>query len=101
MQIESINTLLELIKECLVHFDPEDPSNVIILSYPRVYGSTSGPFGGIGGAAMTAFQTVILHDIIGQKATVYLAGPKKFKVYDLKDEKIRDIFWKKFAEQKL
>lgn len=45
-------------------------------SFPKTYGSTSGPFGGIGGAAVTTFQIEAYSDGI---TTVYFCGNKIIK----------------------
>lgn len=71
-------------KDELVHKYPESLSEFAYggfeyYAYPVVYGSTSGPFGGLGGAAMTTFT----HDafVIGKYAVVLCKG----KVIDVTD----------------
>lgn len=90
----------QLIKACLDDFKSTDPDNLVVLSYPKVYGTSAGPFGGPGGATMTSFQAVIIVDRFEERATVYLAGPAKKRMYDLRNKDIHDIFWKKFQEQR-
>lgn len=46
-------------------------------SFPKIYGSTSGPFGGIGGAAMTTFQIEAYSDGI---ITCYYCGNRFIKL---------------------
>ena len=89
----------ELIKACLADFKSTDPGNLIVLSYPKVYGTGSGPFGGPGGATITSFHVVVVVDWFDERATVYLAGPAKKRMYDLRNKSVHDIFWKKFQEQ--
>lgn len=48
-------------------------------SFPHIYGSTAGPFGGIGGQAMTTFQIDAFYD--GKKAAVF-CGDKFIKIID-------------------
>ena len=90
-----------LLKACLDDFKSTDNDNIVVLSYPKVYGTSAGPLGGAGGATMTLFRTIILVDRFEQRAIVYLAGPLKKRIYDLKDEEISKIFWRKFQEQNL
>lgn len=43
-----------------------DESQLAMFAWPQVFGSTSGPHGGIGGAAMTSFQVVAFEAPDGQ-----------------------------------
>jgi hypothetical protein len=45
-----------------------------VVSFPMMFGSTSGPFGGIGGAAMTNFKIDVYTDVGGGKAIVFANG---------------------------
>lgn len=51
------------------------PQDLTVVSWPRVYGSTAGPFGGIGGQMMTTFQLTAYVADQFDIAAVY-CGPK-------------------------
>lgn len=49
--------------------------------WPQIYGSTAGPWGGIGGSAMTSFLTVVVEcPNWSRDAFVYLAGKFAYAV---------------------
>lgn len=50
-----------------------DPRYIEYFTYPKTFGSTAGPFGGIGGAAMTTFQIEAYSNGAGQ-AFLYANG---------------------------
>lgn len=43
-----------------------EPAELSMLAWPQVFGSTAGPHGGIGGAAMTTFQVLAFVGADGQ-----------------------------------
>lgn len=89
----------KLISACIKDFQSSDEEGLIILVYPKAYGNTSGPFGGIGGNTITWHPVVVVADRTEQRAIVYFAGPMKKRPYDLKETKISDMFWSKFQRQ--
>ncbi len=50
------------------------PYNFSLVSFPMQFGSTAGPFGGIGGQAITTFQVDVLSDACRGKALVFANG---------------------------
>lgn len=58
--------------------------------FSKIYGSTSGPFGGIGGAAMTPFQLDAFYDQVSGEACIFCGDQfiKKVKNFQI------SVVWK-------
>jgi len=56
-----------------------DPTNLIYISWPELFGSTTGPFGGIGGQAMTWFRMEAWINT-NQEGLVFCNGKKVSRV---------------------
>lgn len=50
------------------------PSDMDYFRFPRTYGSTAGPFGGIGGCAMTQFTLEVWQDSTSNFGVVFCKG---------------------------
>jgi len=57
-----------------------NPEDLEYWAWPHVFGSTTGPFGGIGGQTLTTFTVEAWHDGTG-KAVLFSNG-RVFKVTD-------------------
>lgn len=55
-----------------------EPHELSYFSFPFMFGSTAGPFGGIGGASMTSFQLEAFVNDSTQEACLF-CGPRMWK----------------------
>ena len=67
---------------------------VTVQSWGQAFGSTAGPWGGIGGQAMTGFRVTAI--LVGHTMACYVGG-RHFRDYDVRT----DAGWKCFNERQL
>lgn len=81
MELDAVeNMIKEVLKDAIKRFRafeeviPILEEDLIWMSFPKSFGSTAGPFGGIGGQMMTSFQIILVQCGYFRETLIYANG---------------------------